>query len=369
MSFTLYLHLDYLHSLPGLRKGFRVIWEATTLTSLPCDPKSGRIALYLWAMLASTLVLVGFFVAPFRHSLCFGAKLSPCEELSLGAPGTISIFPATSLCWRILRSMIYNYLYECIIQILYGSREIRMEVHLAHRLRLLHFSGPALTVLCWGKAVLIHWSKAGKAVRVVEGWRGIYIYHKHTSPFHIIPLILFRSPAMSEEKIVRSRARREAAGPGELEPLPGGDPVEAEEKELPYGSPTGRTPTLTVRRPRSGAKKRRARLRAQPRAGPKEDEGGAEDQSETSSSPSGASFGSALQFPPAAIESQIEERIMGRVAEVVEVQIGRLAEMLTNAQFSAAATRPREASTPVVETPAESRLGPSRVFRVAMAGV
>ena len=199
-----------------------------------------------------------------------------------------------------------------------------MEVHLAHRLRLLHFIVSALAVLCWGKAVLIHWSVAGEAVRVVEGWRGFYTYHKHASPSHVIHLILFLSHTMSEEKVARSRSRREAAGPGELEPLPVGDPAEAMEAELPSGSPSGATPTLTIRRPRSGARKRRARLRAQPRAEPKEDEGGAEDQSVASSSPSGASFGSALQFPPGAVDSQLEERIMGRVAKVIGARSGDL---------------------------------------------
>ena len=218
MSFTLYPHLDYPHFLPGLRKGFRWIWMATISTYLPCGLECGWTTLYLRTTLASTVVLVGFLVAPFRHFSRFGAKQSPCEEPSLGAPGSISIFPATSLFWRILRSMIYNYLYECFIQILYGSLEIRMEVHLPHRLRLLHFSGPALAVLCWGKAVLIHWSKAGKAVGVVEGWRGFYTHHKHASPFYAIPLTLFLSQAMSEEKAARPRSRREAAGPGELSP-------------------------------------------------------------------------------------------------------------------------------------------------------
>ena len=91
MSFTLYPHLDYPHFLPGLRKGFRGMWMATIPTFLPCGLECGWTTLYLRSTLASTVVLVGFLVAPFRHFSRFGAKLSPREEPSLGAAGSISI--------------------------------------------------------------------------------------------------------------------------------------------------------------------------------------------------------------------------------------------------------------------------------------
>ena len=115
MSKTLNLHLDYLHCLPGLRKGFRVIWTATIPTFLPCGLECGGTTLYLWVMLASTVVLVGFFVATFRHYFCFGAKLSPCEEPSLGAPGIGSAFCPLDIAesdhWKLL--IYVERLFEC----------------------------------------------------------------------------------------------------------------------------------------------------------------------------------------------------------------------------------------------------------------
>ena len=64
---------------------------ATISTYLPCGLECGWTTLYLWTTLASTVVLVGFLVASFRHFSRFGAKLSPREEPSLGAPGSIAM--------------------------------------------------------------------------------------------------------------------------------------------------------------------------------------------------------------------------------------------------------------------------------------
>ena len=96
------IYLDYLHLLPGMRKGLWAVWDRRTTNYLPQDPSGGRGSLlYLMETVRSTLeewmtlpdwttMLGGLLVVYFHFATCLRAMLSLADQPSASECG---IFP------------------------------------------------------------------------------------------------------------------------------------------------------------------------------------------------------------------------------------------------------------------------------------
>ena len=154
-------------------------------------------------------------------------------------------------------------------------------------------------------------------------------------------------PTMIEEQASRARGRREAKGPNEPQPIDGpggGDNAESASggAETPVDNPR-----VGTRQRRNGAAKRK-KSRALRRAVERPPE--IDSESQVDSSASGHSFWSALEEPLSdqGLESKVQALVSEALEEKLEIQLARLAEMLSGTSAGVARSASDEAQPTVV---------------------